>query len=617
MNWLSPAPERDRFVDDLLGHMALSEKIGQLDLFHDAAAPGLEAAIEQGLVGGVAGASDAKRLQALAMARSRLGIPLLLSDTSIHAVLSPWALAASWDEGLARLAGATAADAALKRGYNSLAGPCVAAPAGAAPAEPAHIATDDAYLAARLSGAFLAGAADRETHGSAQMLSIPRWSEGAPAAEEAWTAELLDGSRPPAIESAAADRRTALRAGFDGLLVTECRALHGCLRERFATTSTRTMLEAAERAITDGDISEDRIDAAVRAVLGIKHALGLFRQPERLVTGDGGPAITLPVAAAMRRKAMVLLRNESGLFPLSPVSDRVLVVGPAEGPAAACAEALAKCSISFSAAPGLARRQPGESWQSPHPGDGLAVSLTRDAAQRADFVLAVLDDRHFAPVAGARFPRPTPTTLALLRALASARTRVAALIVCDSPVDLAEADPHFAAVLHCWDMGAGFAEALGDVLSGRHAPQGRMPVAVGRYAFGQGGGFGDSAFAGLRLAAGAEGVSASLRVRNTGSFTLRETIQLYLAAAQDSTPRLADFVDVSLAPGEETAVTFELDRRHFATGPAGSREVHPGRHTIAIGKDRSRVLSAEIEITPALARLMAARGARHLRLAAG
>ena len=51
-------------------------KDSQLDLFHDANAPGIEAAVAEGMVGGVLGASDAKRLQELAIARSRLGIPL-------------------------------------------------------------------------------------------------------------------------------------------------------------------------------------------------------------------------------------------------------------------------------------------------------------------------------------------------------------------------------------------------------------------------------------------------------------------------------------------------------------------------------------------------------------
>ncbi len=617
MSWLSPAHERDRFVDDLIGHMSLGEKIGQLDLFHDASAPGVETAVAQGMVGGVLGASDAKRLQELSIARSRLGIPLLLLDPSVDSVLSPWALAASWDEELARLAGATAAETALRRGYNAFTGPCVAAPLVEAPVGPAHIATDDGYLAARLSSAFLAGAAGREGFGSAQALPIARWTEGAQSTEQRWAGQLLTDSPPAAIDTAAIDRSTALRVGFDGLLVAECRAIHAQLQHRFATTSTRTMLEAAERALSDGEVSEHRIDAAVRAVLGVKHSLGLFRQPERLFSTDGSTALTLPVAAAMRRKAMVLLRNEAGLLPLSPVSDRVLVVGPGDGPAVSCAAALSKCSISFAAAPGLALRKAGESWREAHPGDSLALSLTRDAAQRADFVLAVLDERHFAPVAGARFPRPTATTLALLRALASTRTRVAALIVGPNPVDLAEADASFAAVLQCWDTGTGFEEALGDILSGRHAPQGRMPVAVGRYAFGQGGGFGDSVFTGLRVSATTTAVTASLRVRNTGSFPLRETAQLYLSGPQSGGARLVDFVDITLSPGEESVVDFEVTGRHFASGQPGSGEILPGHHTVSIGKDRGRVISAELEITPMLARAMLARGTAHLRLAAG
>lgn len=617
MTWLSAASERERFVEDLLGHMALEEKIGQLDLYHDGTAPGLEAAIAAGQIGGVAGAGDARRLQALATERSRLGIPLLLFDPQVEVAISPWALAAAWDEELARLAGATAAETALRRGYNALVGPGVAAPGGTALMSPAaHLATEDGLLAARLSAAFLAGADDHAATGTTQVLAVARWASGSVQHEQGWAGELLARAAPLAIDSRAIDRTAALRTGFDGLLVAECRQLHARLRDRFATTSTRTIQEAAERAIAEGEIAEHHIDAAVRAVLGVKHALGLFRQTERLAAETTGAALALPVAAAMRRKAMVLLRNEAGLLPLSPVSDRVLVVGPASGPAASCAEALARSSISYAAAPGLAIRQNEERWSDPHPGDALALSLTRDAAQRADFVIAVLDERHFAPATGAGFPRPTATALAMLRALSSARTRVAALIVTDTPVDLAEAESHVAAVLQCWGTGAGFEEALSDILSGRHAPQGRMPVSVGRYTFGQGIGFGESVFSAFRVAVTPQGVAASLRVRNAGSFALRETVQLYLEDARGAVPRLIDFVDLALAPGEEAPLGFALEARHFAAGPIGSHDVQPGRYTLSVGKDRGRRLSAAIDIAAPLARAMSVQGARHLRLAA-
>ncbi|MEN8585071.1 glycoside hydrolase family 3 N-terminal domain-containing protein [Burkholderia sp. RS01] len=78
------------------------------------------------------------------------------------------------------------------------------------------------------------------------------------------------------------------------------------------------------------DVSPHRVDDAVRRVLRLKHALGLFDDPYR------DPALELTAASDETRlaareaaeKSLVLLKNDGGVLPLGPSPRRVLLVGP-------------------------------------------------------------------------------------------------------------------------------------------------------------------------------------------------------------------------------------------------------------------------------------------------
>jgi beta-glucosidase len=400
------------------------------------------------------------------------------------------------------------------------------------------------------------------------------------------------------------------------MVVPECRRISETVAHQFRLTSARSALESAERVFADGPMTEHELDAAVRGVLAAKHALGLFRDSQRVVAP---PTARLGYARDDHRvrSTFVLLRNEAGLLPLSPVSDRVVVVGSADGCGAACADALGRAGIGHALAPGLAQRRPGESWAAPVPGDHFALSLACDAARRADFALVVLEDQHFSAPESGEWRKPTPGALAMLRGLALSGARQVAIIATREPVDLADADQHFAAVLQCWQPVAGFEEALCDVLSGRFSPQGRMPASAGRYLAGHGLGFGESVLSGYSLTVAGSHVEASVRVCNSGSFAMRETVQLYLRDGSDQL-RLIGFRHAMLAPGSEERVSFELGLDALGTPAAGGRlELPPGRYEILAGKSRSRLLAASVEIPTAVARAMILREYGFLRLAAG
>lgn len=605
--------ESRRFVTDLMAYMTLEEKLGQLDLFHAADDPGLEEALVAGRVGGILGGVHSHRWQTLATERSRLGIPLLLTADWPGSALSPWAVAASWDCSLAETLGASAARHALESGCNAVAAPGVGSGSGSE-VFARQIAASEAHLAAHMARGFCLGAAPQQSGSDDDVLCVVRLKGPDAPVDQATAFEFAHLGVNAAIDCNGLGLLQAERAGFSGILVGECARIREQVARQFAGSRVKSRLEAAEAALVTGLLSEGELDAAVRGVLTAKHAIGLFREPHRRLTaGTGTEYFDRPADRA--RATMVLLRNEAGLLPLSPVSDRVLVVGATDGAAAACSDALSRTGIANTAAPGLAVRRLGESWTQPVTGDHFALALTRDAAKRADFLLVVLEDRHFTRKPEGGWPVPGAAAIAMLRALAPVGPRLVGLIATSEPVDLADADEHFAAVLQCWAPGPGFEEALGDILSGREGPVGRMPVAAGRFAFGHGLAFSETVFSQFKVSPGDGCVAASLIVRNAGSFSARETVQVYVRD-EGGGLRLAAFSSLDLAAGAEEEVRFSLGLDALGSrGDSGRRELAPGALEILVGKDQRRLLSATVEISQALARTIVNRDSGQLRLA--
>jgi hypothetical protein len=198
--------------------------------------------------------------------------------------------------------------------------------------------------------------------------------------------------------------------------------------------------------------------------------------------------------------------------------------------------------------------------------------------------------------------------------------------------------PRPAAVLQAFFPGEEGAPALASLISGRVAPSGRLPVSLPRSAGAQpysylhpvlGGrsdvtsadstparpfGFGltyttfSHELVGVpaRIEAG-ETLRAVVRVRNTGRAEATDVVQLYandeIATVTRPVAQLLDFRRITLAPGAEELVTFEvpLDRLAF-TGLDGTRRVEPGTIRLWVGgscDDEESVAYFEIVPSPA------------------
>ncbi len=142
--------------------------------------------------------------------------------------------------------------------------------------------------------------------------------------------------------------------GFDGIVVADyfsvdqLAAYHGLARSKSEAAvlalgagidvelpSSDCFAEPLLQAVERGDADTAVLDDAVRRVLRLKFALGLFERPyvdasEALAAVDTDTHRSL--AATIARKSLVLLRNE-GVLPLGPAPGTIAVIGPNAGEA--------------------------------------------------------------------------------------------------------------------------------------------------------------------------------------------------------------------------------------------------------------------------------------------
>jgi beta-glucosidase len=199
---------------------------------------------------------------------------------------------------------------------------------------------------------------------------------------------------------------------------------------------------------------------------------------------------------------------------------------------------------------------------------------------------------------------------ALVEAIARVQPNLAVVVVAGAPVRLPWVEKT-QAVLLAGLGGQAAGGAIADVLTGRSNPSGKLAVTwpmrledtpaflhfpgdgdtvrygegifVGyryydtadvapRFAFGHGLSYTSFEYRALETSASAftdrDGFEVRVRVANVGLHEGSEVVQLYLRDVASRVRRpakeLAAFAKVTLAPGEETTVRFELDRRAFA-----------------------------------------------------
>src|SRR6185436_2271539 len=88
-------------------------------------------------------------------------------------------------------------------------------------------------------------------------------------------------------------------------------------------------IDAMKTALNNGDIPESRVDEAVRRILRVKFALGLFEHPmpDTKYQATIRSREHLELARQAVRESLVLLKNENNVLPLSKATPVIFVAG--------------------------------------------------------------------------------------------------------------------------------------------------------------------------------------------------------------------------------------------------------------------------------------------------
>ena len=427
----------------------------------------------------------------------------------------------------------------------------------------------------------------------------------------------------------------------------------GCDIEMMSATTYRY----AEQLMAEGKLTMEQIDRAVLRVLDLKTRLGLFENPYRAASEEEEKALHLceehrALARRAAEEASVLLKNE-GVLPFSKKARKIAVIGPFAKEKGikgfwSCAGRDEDCVTVLS---GIRALLPDAEVATVR-GCSYAVAETEvpeldeaiELACEADAVVLCLGE--YQDDTGEGNSRATltlsPAQMALAREVIKHNKNTATVLFGGRPLVLTDLEKIAPAMLYVWQPGTEGGNAIANLLFGEANPSGKLSMTfpyvdgqcpiyyshmqTGRpvknpkeitkggycsryldapvaplYAFGHGLSYNTYSYDNFTVSA--ESMTAdtplevAVTVKNEGSYTGKETVQLYIRDKFASVARpvleLKDFVKVELAPGESAAVIFTLTeedlRFHTADGTYASER---GEFEVFVGPDSEHLLSA-------------------------
>lgn len=389
----SDVASKDRFIKSLIAQMTIDEKIGQLNLppYGDITTGlpmtlDIETLIENGEVGGlfnIRGAEKIRRMQEIAVNKSRLGIPLLIGMDVVHGYETifpiPLAMSCSWDMHAIEQAAHISAKEASATGVNWTFSPMVDISRDPRWGRMAEGAGEDPYLGASVAKAMVEGyqgdlSADDNIlacvkhfalygaveagrdYNTVDMSRYRMYNEyflpykaavDAGAASVMSSFNLVDGLHATANKWLLTD---VLRSqwGFNGFLVTDYNSIIEMTCHGFGTgyecavaslnagtdmdMVSRQFKDNLKAALDKGDVAIGDIDKAVYRILDAKYKLGLFANPYKYndVKKEQTEIYTKSnrdAARSLAASSFVLLKNDNNILPLSR-KGKIALIGP-------------------------------------------------------------------------------------------------------------------------------------------------------------------------------------------------------------------------------------------------------------------------------------------------
>ncbi len=521
--------------------------------------------IRTGLVGSmlnVTGAEATRKAQQIAVENSRLKIPMIFGLDVIHGYRTifptPLGEAASWDVAAIEQSARIGATEAAAAGLHWTFAPMVDIARDARWGRIMEGAGEDVYLGSQAAAARVRGFQGKDLAALDTIAACAKHYAAYGFAEAGRDYNTVDISEqtlrnvvlPPFKAAADAGVATFMNSfneiagipstgnahlqrdilkgewGFQGFVVSDW----GSIGEMIPHGFSLNLEHAARQAITAGSdmdmesrayvahlaalvragkVNEKLVDEAVRRILRVKFALGLFDDPYRYSDAAREKQVmSNPAHAAaardVARKSIVLLKNEGGLLPLDKGVKTIAVVGPLAADKDAPlgnwrAQAVAGSAVSVlegiqAAVPPSTRVVHAEGVKLVtgmrnfgarsviNTTDRSGIPAAVEAARTADVVVVAVGEDAFQSGEGRSQADIGFKGLQeeLLKAVLEANKKMVVVLMSGRPLTLGWTGENAPAILEAWHGGSQAGHAIADVLFGDYNPSGKLPVAFPR-----------------------------------------------------------------------------------------------------------------------------------------
>ncbi|HET8782267.1 MAG TPA: glycoside hydrolase family 3 N-terminal domain-containing protein [Pyrinomonadaceae bacterium] len=537
--------------------MSLEEKVGQLNQYSYGTPTGpatgrsaVDDSIRRGEVGSFLNVTNpalSNRLQRLAMEESRLKIPLIFGLDVIHGYRTifpvPLALSSSWDANLVERVSRIAAEEATSAGIRWTFSPMVDIARDPRWGRIVEGAGEDPYLGSIMARAYVRGY-QGDFAGAQSMAACAKHYVAYGGAEGGRDYNTVDTSERQLREVYLAPFKAAVDEGvatlmssfntingvpatgneftlnqvlrrewnFRGFVVSDWGSVgemmaHGVAND-LGTAARKGFLAGVDMdmesnayfqhlaaAVKARQVPQSAVDEAVRRILRVKFALGLFEKPyvDEKTAITTLPTANVAVAREAAEKTFVLLKNEGPVLPIRAGVRTVALIGPLADSQADMlgtwsAQGKREDVVTLRAA--LEARAKRDGFRLLY-AKGTEIRGTSDAgfaeaadaAAQADVVLLALgEDASWMTGEGASraFIDLPGNQQQLLERVAAAGKPTALVLFSGRPLALTQPASRVNAILEAWSPGVQAGPALERVLFGEAAPTGRLTVTFPR-----------------------------------------------------------------------------------------------------------------------------------------
>lgn len=639
---------------------------------------------------------QANAAQKWVIEHNRLGIPAMFIEEGLHGYNTgtvfpaPINLAATWNPEIAERTGAAIASEARANGVDMILGPVLDLAREPRWGRIEEDFGEDPYLTGQLGLAYVRGAQGENLSTDHTVVAEPKHFAGHGSPEGGTnTSPVHIGERElrsvmlkpfePAFREGHAMATMAAYHEIDGIPVTadpfllntilrdewgfqgfvlsdlgaiqrlykvhhvaaspkdaSCMAIHSGVDMQFYDFDHKVFQQALIDCVHEGSLSRADLDRAVRSVLRVKFALGLFDHPYVDLSLDArayrSPA-HLALSLESARESMTLLKNEGDLLPLSKTVQRIAVIGPNANVARYGDYEKEENGEHISLLDGIKTLVP----QAKITFDaGKDIPAAVAEAKDADVVILGLGE--WQGISGESFDRSRldlpENQEPLLEAVKASGKPVVLVLENGRPLTIGWAKQQVPAILEAWYPGEFGGRAIAETLFGENNPAGRLtitfPESVGQlpmfynsqpsriykyvdndgkplFPFGFGLSYTTFSYDHLAVQSPVPGsggdVKVTVDVTNTGNREGDEVAQLYLqedvSSVETPSSSLKGFSRIHLKPQETKTVVFRIPQAQLAVWNAEkSWAVEAGNYTVWAGGSSEASLSGHFLLRP-------------------